>query len=166
MSIADGATVTDPLDSTATANAVFTITATKLPATNPLTVHYTLESANFLAPSVVSPTSAPIMFDTSTLEGTLTIPVHNDDVAEAFGPINVTLIEERSGPGNTYSVNPANESAKVDVIDGDSPKPYLSIAGPANPITEGNNVVAEFIVTAKDSTGYRTQSIKSNYYSV
>ena len=153
LSIADGATVTDPLDSNASANAVFTITTTKLPTTNPLTVHYTLESANFLAPSVVSPTTAPIMFDTSTLEGTLTVPVHNDDVAEAFGPINVTLIEERSGPGNTYSVDPANESAKVDVIDGDSPKPYLSIAGPADPITEGNNVVAEFVVTAKDSTG-------------
>ena len=152
LSIADGPVTTDPADSNATANAVFTITSTELPATNPLTVHYTQTSANFLAPSVVSPTTAPIMFDTTSLEGTLTIPVHNDNDAEAFGSIDVTLIEERTGPGNTYSVNPAEESATVAVRDGDSPTPVLSIAGPSEAITEAEGAVAEFIIMAKDGS--------------
>ena len=86
------------------------------------------------------------------------IPIVNDTDPEANGAINVVLIEEQSGPGNTYSVDPASDTAKVDVRDDDAPKPVLSIAGPADSITEGvdengNDKVAEFIVTAEDSSG-------------
>ena len=45
----------------------------------------------------------------------------NDTDPEANGAINVVLIEEQSGRrDNTYSVDPASDTAKVDVRDDDA----------------------------------------------
>ena len=108
LSIADGPTITeaDPADSAV--KAVFTISTTEIPATNPLTVHYTVISENFLATDTLTTTSSPIMFDSGTETGSLEIEITNDNDAEAFGSIDVTLIEEQFGDGTTYSVDPAS----------------------------------------------------------
>ena len=163
LSIADGTAITEANPSDGVVNAVFTITSTQLPSTpnNALTVHYNQAGGSFLASSAPSPTSKSIEFTDSgggVITGTLEIPIVNDTNPEANGAINVVLIEEQSGPGNTYSVDPASDTAKVDVRDDDAPKPVLSITGPTEAITEGvdengNDKVAEFIVTAKDSSG-------------
>ena len=63
------------------------------------------------------------------------------------------MIEEQTGVGTTYSVDPAKDTAKVNVRDDDSPTPVLSIAGPTDPITEAANAVAEFVVTSKQTDG-------------
>ena len=126
-----------------------------------MTVHYSQAGGSFLDSSAPSPTSKSIEFADiggGVITGTLEIPIVNDTNPEANGAINVVLIEEQSGPGDTYSVDPASDTAKVDVRDDDAPKPVLSIAGPADSITEGvdengNDNVAKFIVTAKDSSG-------------
>ena len=163
LSIADGVDITEANPSDGVVNAVFTITSTQLPSTpnNALTVHYSQAGGSFLDSSTPSPTSKSIEFAViggGVISGTLEIPIVNDTDPEANGAINVVLIEEQSGPGNTYSVDPASDTAKVDVRDDDAPKPVLSIAGPADSITEGvdengDDNVAKFIVTAKDSSG-------------
>ena len=168
LSIADGADITEANPSDAAVNATFTITSTQLPSTpnNALTVYYNQEGGDFLADSAPSSTSNSIEFadnGSGVITGTLEIPIVNDTNAEVNGEINVVLVEEQSGDGTTYSVNPQSDSAQVAISDDDSMIPVLSIAAPANAITEADNAVAEFIVTSRvDSTAGATSFNPSN----
>ena len=87
LSIEDGVEITEADPSDSVVNAEFTITTTEIPVTNPLPVHYTVISANFLTTNTLTTTSSSIMFDSGTNEGTLSIPINNDDIAEAFGSL-------------------------------------------------------------------------------
>ena len=157
LTIANGADITEADPSDPAVSAQFTVTSSLLPATpnNALTVYYTQAGGSYFDSSALSSTSASIEFSdngSGAFTGTLPITIENDDDPEANGEINVVLIEEQSPPTNTYSVDPANDSATVNVSDDDSPTPVLSIAGPANAVTEGDNAVAEFVITSRDGS--------------
>ena len=155
LSVAGGSFVVED-DGATVVNTRFTISSTEVPATNPLPVHFTATSANFLdsASPPVSPVDVTFQNDGfGVITGLMTVRVHNDEIEEANGSIDVTLVEEPSGGTNTYSVDPAGASAKVEVRDDDAPKPVLSIAGPTGTVTEGENAVAEFVITARESDG-------------
>ena len=127
-------------------------------ANNPLTVHYTPESADFMETGSRSPTSKSLNF-TGSAPGPYTAPleidVHDDDDAENDGSIMVTLNEEQT-PASTYTVitpdptTPEN-TASVSVRDDDS-VPLLTISAPSVPVPESTGSV-DFIVTATGNPG-------------
>ena len=170
LSVAGGSFVVEG-DGVEVVNTRFTISSTAVPAINPLPVHFTVASANFLDSNNLptSPVDITISDDgRGVITGLMVIRVHNDEIEEANGSIDVTLVEEPSGGTNTYSVDPAGASAKVEVRDDDAPKPVLSIAGPTGTVTEGENAVAEFVVTARESDGSALNPLSAIviYYSV
>ena len=116
-----------------------------------------VSGSSFLANAASLTTTGNVMFDTGTKQGMLSIAIELDDLAEVNDTIEVVLVEEQTEPGTTYSVDPANDSGTVAVSDDDSNVPVLSIAGPANAITEGvdkngDDNVAEFVITSKASS--------------
>ena len=81
-------------------------------------------------------------------EVTLPVAITSDNIGEENGTITLTLIEEET-PATSYTVAPSpNNSAVVNVIDDDA-KVLKIRAG--NPVTEGDNVAANFTVSAESS---------------
>ena len=132
----------------------FRITSDILPHTG-LTIQYIPVSTSFL-PSGISTikqsTNPPLTFIEPTngdpINTTLRVPLHNDDLAEANGTVQVTLQSE-TPTNTTYKLAATNTQATVHVEDDDSKVPVLFIAGPANGTAESVGSV-EFTVTAYD----------------
>ena len=101
-----------------------------------LTVNYTPTSTNYLQTGSGVATSALVNFSSSSpFTATLPIAIHDDDVVESDGTIQVSLNEE-STPLTTYAVAASpNNSAATTVTDDDS-IPLLSISAPTTPILE------------------------------
>ena len=140
--------------------AFFTVTSVvPIPnVNNTLTVFYTPVSTNFIQAGSNEKTSKPLTFAGSAsgpYTATLEIDIHNDEMEESEGTIEVTLNEE-STPATTYTViapdptTPEN-TASVTVSDDDSVT-LLTITGPASPVLESANSV-DFKITATDVLG-------------
>ena len=82
-----------------------------------------------------------VFFENST-EVTLIVPTLDDDVDEADGDINVTIIAT-----DNYALGEENTNASVSVLDNDD-SPIISIAATqTNPIIEGDSALFDIIAT-------------------
>ena len=75
----------------------------------------------------------------------LNIPIHDDEVHEITGMIQVTLLTDNSTPTTYFVASDGSESVMVTILDDDAP--VLSISG-GNAVTEGPNRFARFTISA------------------
>ena len=150
LSIAAGSDVKEGTNTTAD----FTITADIMPAAG-LTIYYLPESTGYLPDGITDNqqmTPQALTFTQATsndpITTTLSITLNDDDVGELNGTLQVTLQSEPNSDGN-YVVNPANNSATINVEDDDAEVPVLIVTGPSEGTIESDNTV-EFMVTAYD----------------
>ena len=137
------------------ATADFTITADIMPSAG-LTLYYLPENSSFLPTSVSTVqqvTSQSITFSqanaSSPIIGTLSVPLVNDNIAEANEPLKVTLQAEPT-TNVTYLVHDTNNIATLIIEDDDAEVPVL-IVEPATIGTGENADMVEFKVTAYDN---------------
>ena len=139
LTISISSTVNSIKEGVAT-HAIFTISATSLPETNPLKIKYLPEGQNFLASSITSGMSQTTAFTFSTtapFTATLQVPIEDDDNAEINGLIKVTIEAAETPTTDDYQVAAGDAaSAMIIVIDDDALIPELSISGPVDPIFE------------------------------
>ena len=110
-------------------NVEFTIVASEDPERE-LTVYYTpaeVDTGDFLTDAVAADLNTSVTFQTvgDKVTGSISIPLHNDDVAEPTGMIEVTLNAD-SAPSQTYTVA-AGDAATATATIYDDEAPELSI---------------------------------------
>ena len=120
-----------------------------------LTIYYLPESAGFLPDGISTTqqmTAQALTFTQATTDDpittTLSVTLHDDEIAELNGTLKVILQSEPNADGN-YVVNSANNSATINVEDDDAEIPVLVISGPSGGTAETEDTV-EFTVTAYD----------------
>ena len=150
LSIAAGSDVKEGTNTTAD----FTITSDIMPVSG-LTIYYLPESAGFLPDGISTTqqmTAQALTFTQATTDDpittTLSVTLHDDEIAELNGTLKVILQSEPNADGN-YVVNSANNSATINVEDDDAEIPVLVISGPSGGTAETEDTV-EFTVTAYD----------------
>ena len=116
-----------------------------------VTVRYNLEDSHDFISNEGTELEAVLDFRGGTngiTEVTLPIAITSDTIGEENGTITLTLVEEET-PATSYTVTPSpNSSAVINVIDDDA-KVLKIRAG--DPVIEGDNVTADFTVSAETS---------------
>ena len=110
-------------------------------------------SGNFLdesaTPSQEALTSKTLSFTPYGTSGqyasSLQVPIHDDEVRENTGAIQVTILADDSAPTTYFATADGSENVMVTILDDDAP--VLSIEG-VSEVTEGPNRFAQFTISA------------------
>ena len=76
---------------------------------------------------------------------TLSIPIHDDEVHESTGAIQLTLVADDSAPTTYFVATDGTETVMATILDDDAP--VLSITG-GEDVTEGPNRYAQFTISS------------------